>query len=250
MKTVSWMITALTAFALVFALGTDAPVRAAASGKGESGGGGGKTSKDVPGIADFAVNLLPGFQGDGAPYVDGETAGWAHFVSNGNFTLRTYDDGKKSIPRDLKATFDTAILMDAQSGPGFLAFNDSGCPTGVCMQFDDFVFGGGLRDMRLGEIKFVQINGRVQKGDDGYYVWRCGAARTSDGGVQGTETRYFQAECTDGDGTICTQWKVRPHDFDDDGTADGSCAVLNEAPDGSQTRLPTGGTSDVGDPCR
>ena len=237
------MVTAFAALGLAFALATDAPVRAAAGGKGGGGGGGDKTPKDVPGIAAFADLVLGGFEGDGAPYVDGQMAGWAHFVSNGNFTLRTYANGKKSVPRDLNVTFDPTILLNTQTAPGFMAFNDSGCPTGICAQFDDFVSGeGGLRDMGAGETKFVQINGRIQKGDGGDYVWRCGALRTSDGGVQWTETSYFQAQCTVHDGAVCTEWKVRPHDFDGDGSPDSSCAVLDEAPDGSQTRLPEGGT--------
>ena len=210
-------------------------VSAGFAGKGDKGP---KAPREVPATATFG-DVLSGIEGDGAPYIDGElNGGWAHFVANGNFTLRTYGNSKKknSDPRKLEVTL--SPVLGEKPGRAFLAVNDSHCPSpsGSCTLFEEFDFSreGGLRDMVAGDQIFVQITGRMADPDfpSDTILWRCGPQLRADESVDYKDTQYFEARCTVPDpqtepqGT-CIQWRVAP-DIDDLAALPRKCSVFVE----------------------
>ena len=230
---------AATAAVICLALLLPAPMARRAHGAK----GGGKSPRQVPAQAALA-DVPAGIEGDGnGPYVDGELDGWAHFVANGNFTLKTTPKGKKvRHPRDLVVWF--SPVLGPKQGPGFMAVNDSDCrkPVGDCTVLADFSLDeeGGLRDMGPGETIFVRITGNMADPDnpDDTIFWRCGPSPNADETINNPNSEYFEARCTadDGSGT-CTEWKVDP-DVDDPTVLSRKCDV--EIRDGRGVTTPQG----------
>ncbi len=234
----------LTISVIAAALMVEAPVTRAGQGKG-----GPKPPREVPATATFG-DVLSGIEGDGDQYVDGDlNGGWAHFVANGNFTLRTYGNSKKKNsdpPRELNVTLSPVLGSTPIPGPAFLAVDDSHCPTGSCTVIEEFEFSTeeGLRDMGQDDKIFVQINGRMADlANPGVTIlWRCGAQPRADETVDYTDTEYFEARCENSDQGTCIQWRVSP-DLDDPAASPRKCSVFVEDGGGNVTRVP--GLADV-----